>query len=183
MPEATRLDWQKSQSGYRCRYPFPCMATLASMTIIRLVSRQQRAAFLFLLFSILCTSQSTLALENVTLVNTLSGVIGIWNSSAYPAKYFRNESATSYFRVWPENRTDLLFAYFCDDGKSIYTLRNFTYSLNEGQLDPRPYYDLGIVDDYQPYWIHWTFWKVNTKQLVYPIHCEYTDIQRLYAYR
>lgn len=160
------------------------MATLASMTTIRLVpSQQQRTTFLFLLLSILCTSRSTLALEKVTLVNTLPGVIGVWDRSLYPASFFRNESVKNYFRVWPESSTDLRFYYFCDDEKSILTLSNFTYSYSEGQLDPRPYYDLGTVDEYQPYWLHWTFWKLNTKQLVYPIHCEYTDIHRLYVYR
>ena len=117
---------------------------------------------------------------NPTLVGALSHIKGVWNRSTYGASSFRNDAAKKYFQVWPE---DLRFQYFCEDGKASFSLTNFTYSCTEGQLDPRPYYDVGIADNLQPYYKNWYYWRSPVKQLSYPIWCEYNDIRRLYVHR
>ncbi|CAM6020042.1 unnamed protein product [Sphagnum balticum] len=78
---------------------------------------------------------------------------------------------------------DRVFNYCCEDGASNYSLANFTYGLHQGQLDPRPYFDLGVVDTFLPYWYFWTFWQVPTKFISFPLHCDYTDLHHLYVRR
>jgi hypothetical protein len=34
-----------------------------------------------------------------------------------------------------------------------------------------------------PYWYFWTFWQVPTKSISFPLHCDYTDMHRLYVRR
>ncbi|KAG0607770.1 hypothetical protein M758_8G053600 [Ceratodon purpureus] len=119
----------------------------------------------------------------------LPGIVGVWDRSnstwntLYPAARFRDDSVAGYFDIWPEHSA-VNFEYYCEDPVlGNLSLSNFTYSAFEGRLDPRPYYDLGIVESYQPYWKHWLFWKVDTKRISYSINCEYNDLHDLYAYR
>lgn len=148
-------------------------------------SRQRIAAPLLILVLSLSIFQACLAARNLTLSSLeLPGIIGVWNPALYPATQFRNDSVVGYFEVWPENLTTIKFKYFCEDpGHANLSLSNFSYSETEGRLDPRPYYDLGAVEHYQPYWKHWLFWKVDTRVLSYTINCEYNDLHDLYAYR
>lgn len=126
---------------------------------------------------------SALKDPNLTLAS-VPGIQGPWNDSL-SATLFRNDSVEGYFDIWPENETEtgFKFNYFCQDGTTNLTLSNFTYSEFEGKLDPRPYFDLGTVNLYDPYYMNWRFWQVNAKQLSYPIYCEYTDIHGLYVHR
>ncbi|KAG0558927.1 hypothetical protein KC19_10G065100 [Ceratodon purpureus] len=122
---------------------------------------------------------------NLTLL-TSPGIVGVWNRSEYSASQFRNDSLVRYFDIWPEfeNATGVRFKYYCEDPeKGNLSLSNFTYSSTEGQLEPRPYYDLGVVELYQPYWKNWLFWKVDMNRISYSINCEYNDLHDLYVYR
>ncbi len=118
---------------------------------------------------------------NGTLLHT-PGVVGVWNLSQYPCLDFRSEVVKTFFVLWPEMLNGV-FNYCCEDGASNYSLANFTYGLHQGQLDPRPYFDLGVVDTFQPYWHFWTFWQVPTKSISFPLHCDYTDMHHLYVRR
>jgi len=146
---------------------------------------QRMAAPWLILVLVLATSQACSAARNLGLSHlVLPGIIGVWDPEKYPATQFRNDSVMGYFEVWPEDFPDAKFKYYCEDpAYGNLSLSNFTYSVNEGRLDPRPYYDLGVVELYQPYWKHWLFWKVDTKLLSYPINCEYNDLHDLYAFR
>lgn len=118
---------------------------------------------------------------NGTLLQT-PGVVGVWNVSQYPCQDFRSEVVKTFFVLWPETLNGV-FNYCCEDRASNYSLANFTYGLHQGQLDPRPYFDLGVVDTFLPYWYFWTFWQVPTKSIGFPLHCDYTDMHRLYVRR
>ncbi len=118
---------------------------------------------------------------NETLLHT-AGVVGVWNVSQYPCVDFRSEVVKTAFVLWPEMLNGV-FNYCCEDGASNYSLANFTYGLHQGQLDPRPYFDLGVVDTFLPYWYFWTFWVVPTKSISFPLHCDYTDLHHLYVRR
>ncbi len=118
---------------------------------------------------------------NGTLLQT-AGVVGVWNVSQYPCTDFRSEVVKTFFVLWPEILNGV-FNYCCEDGASNYSLVNFTYGLHQGQLDPRPYFDLGVVDTFLPYWYFWTFWHVPTKSISFPLHCDYTDLHHLYGRR
>ncbi|CAK9862790.1 unnamed protein product [Sphagnum jensenii] len=118
---------------------------------------------------------------NGTLLQT-AGVVGVWNVSQYPCTDFRSELVKTFFVLWPEMLNGV-FNYCCEDGASNYSLVNFTYGLNQGQLDPRPYFDLGVVETFLPYWYFWTFWQVPTKSISFPLHCDYTDLHHLYVRR
>ncbi len=88
----------------------------------------------------------------------------------------------TFFVLWPEMLNGV-FNYCCEDGASNYSLANFTYGLDQGQLDPRPYFDLGVVDTFLPYWYFWTFWQAPTKSISFPLHCDYTDMHHLFVSR
>jgi hypothetical protein len=118
---------------------------------------------------------------NGTLLHT-PGVVGVWNVSQYPCQDFRSEVVRTFFVLWPEMLNGV-FKYCCEDGASNYRLANFTYGLHQGQLDPRPYFDLGVVETFLPYWYFWTFWQVPTKNISFPLHCDYTDMHHLYVSR
>ncbi|KAH8975744.1 hypothetical protein BDL97_01G175000 [Sphagnum fallax] len=121
--------------------------------------------------------------EDMSINGTLTaGIVGVWNVSQYPCKDFRNETVKWFFVLWPEMLNGV-FNYCCEDGVSTYSLANFTYGLHQGQLDPRPYFDLGVVDTFPTYWYFWTFWQVPTKSISFPLHCDYTDLHRLYVSR
>lgn len=143
------------------------------------------AAPLLILVLSLATPHPSSAARSLTLSSlSLPGIVGVWNPALYPATVFRNDSVKAYFEVWPEDIPDVKFVFYCEDpSNQTRSLRNFTYSVSEGRLDPRPYFDLGVVELYQPYWKHWLFWKVDTKRLTYPINCEYNDLHDLYAFR
>jgi hypothetical protein len=118
---------------------------------------------------------------NRTLLHT-PGVVGVWNVSQYSCVDFRSEVVRTFFDLWPEMLNGV-FNYCCEDGASNYSLANFTYGLQQGRLDPRPYFDLGVVDTFLPYWHFWTFWQVPTKSISVPLHCDYTDMHDLYVRR
>lgn len=142
-------------------------------------------ALLMILVLLLAISQACSAARNLNLSSlALPGIIGVWDSVEYPATMFRADFVAGYFEVWPEALPDVKFKYYCEDpATGNLSLGNFTYNITKGRLDPRPYYDLGVVALYQPYWKHWLFWKVDTKSLTYPVNCEYNDLHDLYAYR
>ena len=154
------------------------------------VGRQRTATHLLLvLFVSVLQACSATRDPNLTSL-TLPGIVGIWDRSnqtwdqLYPPTKFRDDVVAGYFEIWPENSTDVTFEYYCEDpANGNLSLSNFTYGPTEGRLDPRPYFDLGIVDSYQPYWKHWLFWKVDTKRIAYPINCEYNDLHELYTRR
>jgi hypothetical protein len=104
----------------------------------------------------------------------------------YPATDFREASVPPRFLLWPENLTYVKFVYFCQQElRPRRYLSDFKYKDGEGRLQPRPYYDLGLVDRHNtPYFRRWRIdWRVDTHRIVCPVVCEYTDIQRLYNYR
>lgn len=107
-----------------------------------------------------------------------TGVIGVWPNNI-DCSLFRNLTLVkNFFKIVPEN-----FTYCCEDGVSALSLVNFTYGKNKGPLDPRPYFDLGIVDNFQPYWRYWNFWHVDTTNSVFNLHCDYVDMHHLYVRR
>jgi len=109
----------------------------------------------------------------------------VWNASKYPETDFRSEVTPPMFALWPENLSYVKFEYYCED-TSNHTLRleDFVYKEGQGLLVIRPYFDVGLVDKHlTPYFQHWQFWQVDIKRITYVLHCEYTDLQRLYAYR
>jgi hypothetical protein len=118
-----------------------------------------------------------MAINQTTMLYT-TGVIGVWPDNI-DCSLFRNLTlVTMFFTVVPEN-----FTYCCEDGVSALSLVNFTYGKNKGPLDPRPYFDLGIVENFQPYWRYWNFWHVDTTNSVFNLHCDYVDMHHLYVRR
>lgn len=115
----------------------------------------------------------------------------IWNFTVINdtiCSVFRNKTALlPFFKVWPEDIPDLRFKYCCeyqaDDLNSQYNLSTYRYGEGEGALEPRPYYDLGIVDQYKMYWKHWMFWSLPLRHNAVSIRCDMTDLQRLYQHR
>ncbi|CAK9864253.1 unnamed protein product [Sphagnum jensenii] len=107
-----------------------------------------------------------------------TGVIGVWPDNI-DCSLFRNLTLVKmFFIIVPEN-----FTYCCEDGVSALSLVNFTYGKNKGPLDPRPYFDLGIVDNFQPYWKYWNFWHVDTTNSVFNLHCDHVDMHQQYVRR
>lgn len=118
-----------------------------------------------------------MAINQTTMLYT-TGVIGVWPDNI-DCSLFRNLTLVmNFFTIVPEN-----FTYCCEDGVSALSLVNFTYGKNKGPLDPRPYFDLGIVDNFQPYWRYWNFWHVDTTNSVFNLHCDYVDMHHLYVRR
>ncbi|KAH9541076.1 hypothetical protein CY35_14G040700 [Sphagnum magellanicum] len=118
-----------------------------------------------------------MAINRTTMPYT-TGVIGVWPDNI-DCSLFRNLTLVKmYFIVVPENLT-----YCCEDGVSALSLVNFTYGKYKGPLDPRPYFDLGIVENFQPYWRYWNFWHVDTTNSVFSLHCDYVDMHQLYVRR
>ena len=113
----------------------------------------------------------------------------IWNFAVNDTtcSVFRNKTALlPFFKVWPEDIPDLHFKYCCEyqaDDNSVYNLSTYRYGEGEGALEPRPYYDLGIVDQYTMYWKQWGFWNLPLRHNAVLIRCDMTDLQRLYEHR
>ena len=113
----------------------------------------------------------------------------IWNYTVNDTtcSVFRNKTALlPFFKVWPEDIPDLHFKYCCEyqaDDNSVYNLSTYRYGEGEGALEPRPYYDLGIVDQYTMYWKQWGFWNLPLRHNAVLIRCDMTDLQRLYQHR
>lgn len=111
----------------------------------------------------------------------------VWNFTMNECSQFRNKpELLPYFKVWPEDIADLPFKYCCEyqeDDSSHYNLSNYSYGPNLGALEPLPYYDLGIVDQYVTYWKHWTFWGLPRENYALVIRCDMSDLHRLYVHR
>jgi len=108
----------------------------------------------------------------------------VWNSSKYPASDFRSEATPPMFALWPENLSYLKFVHYCEDASNhSRRLEDFVYEAGQANLVTRPYFDVGLVDDFKPYFQHWQFWQVDIKRFTPAVDCEYIDLQRLYYYR
>ena len=111
----------------------------------------------------------------------------VWNLTMNECSRFRNKSALlPYFKLWPEDVPDLPFRFCCEyqaDDSSPYELSNYRYGPNLGVLEPLPYYDLGVVDEYATNWKYWWFWGLPTQDYDVVIRCDMSDLHRLYLHR
>lgn len=116
----------------------------------------------------------------------------IWNLSMTDCSLFRNETALRpMFEIWPEDIPNVPFRYCCEyqpneNVQSTFELSNYTYGPDSGILRTSPYYDIGILEanNFGYYLTHWTYWGLSLKKSrTSMLHCDMTDLQRLYIYR
>lgn len=150
---------------------------------------KSRALFVAVISFYITQSAAITDVYNSTLLNQ-PGVVGVWRWNGKdkyrPPSDFRDETARNFYNLWPEDNDDYPFRFPCEDRKSRLMLSNFTYSMNEGLVQSLLYHDLGIVDQYRPYWRRPTTscFGCATNLVGYPaIYCERGDLTYLYYYR
>jgi hypothetical protein len=115
-------------------------------------------------------------------------IIGVWQpylKTVNSCLNFRKTTTPGLFGVWPEDAGD----FCCEDrltpnAANYATIASYVHSEHNGRfLYPIPYYDVGIVAAFTPYWRSWRFDRVSQKDITNVVYCEVNDLKRFYVHR
>lgn len=110
-------------------------------------------------------------------------VIGIWPSylkTVNKCENFRANTTPPLFRVWPEDVCE----FCCEDKLTPHTMASYVHSEKNGRyLHPIPYYDVGIIDAFSPFWRSWLPDRISQKDITNLAYCEINDLKRFYVQR
>jgi hypothetical protein len=137
-----------------------------------------------------CSAQETRSSEEQSWVGLTKQVyiIGVWQpylKTVNSCLNFRKTTTPGLFGVWPEDAGD----FCCEDrltpnAANYATIASYVHSEHNGRfLYPIPYYDVGIVAAFTPYWRSWRPDRVSQKDITNVVYCEVNDLKRFYVHR